>query len=99
MPEQVGNVATATRQRFGVPHFIFNNAGVATSGFVWEHTPEEWNWLLGVNIGGVVNGIRAFTPMMLAEAKRNPAYLGHIVNTASVGGLVNTPLAGMYNTR
>ncbi|MDI9330062.1 MAG: SDR family oxidoreductase [Alphaproteobacteria bacterium] len=82
----------------GVPHFVFNNAGVAAGGLVWENTVADWEWLLGVNLWGVIHGVRLFTPMMLAQARRDPTYRGHIVNTASMAGLLTPPNMGIYNT-
>jgi len=94
---QVDALAAATRKRFGVPHFVFNNAGVGSGGLVWEHSLKDWEWVLGVNLWGVVHGVRAFTPMMLEAAAADPAYRGHIVNTASMAGLLNPPNMGVYN--
>lgn len=82
---------------FGAPHFVFNNAGVATAGLLWENTTADWQWLLGVNLWGVVHGVRLFTPMMLQAAKDDPSYQGHIVNTASMAGLLTAPNMGVYN--
>jgi NAD(P)-dependent dehydrogenase (short-subunit alcohol dehydrogenase family) len=82
----------------GVPHLVFNNAGVALGGLVWENTVADWQWLLGVNLWGVIHGVRLFTPMMLAQAQHDPAYRGHIVNTASMAGLLTPPNMGIYNT-
>jgi NAD(P)-dependent dehydrogenase (short-subunit alcohol dehydrogenase family) len=96
-PEQVEALAASTRQRFGVPHFVFNNAGVGTGGLIWENSLKDWEWVLGVNLWGVINGVRAFTPMMLEAAQADPAYHGHIVNTASMAGLLNPPNMGVYN--
>jgi NAD(P)-dependent dehydrogenase (short-subunit alcohol dehydrogenase family) len=76
---------------------VFNNAGIAVGGLVWEHTLADWEWCLGVNLMGVVHGVRAFVPAMLAAAKADPAYEGHVVNTASMAGLVNMPNQGAYN--
>jgi NAD(P)-dependent dehydrogenase (short-subunit alcohol dehydrogenase family) len=87
----------ATLARFGAPHFVFNNAGVAAGGLIWENTEEDWGWVLGVNLMGVVHGVRVFTPMMLNAAKLDPAYRGHVVNTASMAGLLNPPNMGAYN--
>ncbi len=84
--------------RFGAPHFVFNNAGVAAGGLVWENTVQDWQWVLGVNLWGVINGVRVFTPMMLDAARADPAYRGHIVNTASMAGLLTPPNMGIYNT-
>jgi NAD(P)-dependent dehydrogenase (short-subunit alcohol dehydrogenase family) len=87
----------ATRERFGVPHFVFNNAGVGAGGLIWEHTVMDWEWVLGVNLMGVAHGVRVFTPMMLEAARVDAAYEGHIVNTASMAGVVNPPNMGVYN--
>ncbi|WP_394790329.1 SDR family oxidoreductase [Rhodoferax sp.] len=87
----------ATFERFGAPHFVFNNAGVGAGGLIWENTAADWEWVLGVNLMGVVHGVRVFTPMMLEAAKHDPAYRGHIVNTASMAGLLNMPNMGVYN--
>lgn len=93
---QVQQLADATVQHFGVPHFLFNNAGVGSGGLVWEHTEKDWEWLIGVNLMGVAHGVRIFTPMMLAAAAADPGYEGHIVNTASMAGLVTAPMQGAY---
>ena len=94
---EVQALAAATVARFGAPHFVFNNAGVAVGGLIWEMTIKEWEWVLGVNLMGVVYGVQAFTPMMLAAAKQDPGYEGHIVNTSSMAGLLNAPNMGVYN--
>ncbi|MGQ0710456.1 MAG: SDR family oxidoreductase [Rhodoferax sp.] len=94
---QVDALAQATRERFGAPHLVFNNAGVGSAGLVWENSLRDWQWVLGVNLMGVVHGVRAFTPMMLAAAQADPQWRGHIVNTASMAGLVNMPNMGIYN--
>ncbi len=94
---QVDALAQATRERFGAPHMVFNNAGVGSAGLVWENSLRDWQWVLGVNLMGVVHGVRAFTPMMLEAARADPAWGGHIVNTASMAGLVNMPNMGIYN--
>ena len=90
-------LGAATLARFGAPHFVFNNAGVGSGGLIWENTLQDWQWVFGVNVMGVVHGIRVFTPMMLAAAKADLDYRGHIVNTASMAGLLNTPNMGVYN--
>jgi NAD(P)-dependent dehydrogenase (short-subunit alcohol dehydrogenase family) len=95
--EQVDALAAATKARFGVPHFVFNNAGVGSGGLVWENSVKDWEWVLGVNLWGVIHGVRAFTPMMLEAAAAVPGYEGHIVNTASMAGMVNPPNMGVYN--
>ncbi|WIT14556.1 SDR family oxidoreductase [Paucibacter sediminis] len=90
-------LAAAVQQRFGAPHFVFNNAGVGSGGLVWENSLADWEWVLGVNLMGVVHGVRLFTPMMLAAAEADPGYEGHIVNTASMAGMLNAPNMGVYN--
>ncbi|SEO48966.1 SDR family NAD(P)-dependent oxidoreductase [Aquisalimonas asiatica] len=77
--------------RFGAVHVLFNNAGVAVNGPLWEHTEADWQWVLGVNLNGVAWGIKAFVPRMLAQGE------GHVVNTASAAGWVNAPGSGIYN--
>ena len=90
-------LAQAVAQRFGAPHFVFNNAGVGAGGLVWENTVADWEWVLGVNLWGVIHGVRLFTPMMLDAARKDPAWHGHIVNTASMAGLLTPPNMGIYN--
>ena len=84
-------------ERFGAPHLVFNNAGVGSGGLIWENTARDWEWVLGVNLWGVIHGVRLFTPMMLAAAAQDPAWHGHVVNTASMAGLLNPPNMGIYN--
>lgn len=95
--DQMQALADATFKRFGAPHLVFNNAGVGSGGLIWENTVQDWEWVMGVNVMGVVHGVRLFTPMMLAAAQADPSYRGHIVNTASMAGLVNGPNMGVYN--
>jgi NAD(P)-dependent dehydrogenase (short-subunit alcohol dehydrogenase family) len=94
---QVEALGRATLERFGAPHLVFNNAGVGAGGLIWENTLQDWEWVLGVNLMGVAHGVRVFTPMMLRAAAADPAWRGHIVNTASMAGLVNAPNMGIYN--
>ena len=94
---EVEALGRAVQQRFGAPHFIFNNAGVGSGGLIWENTVQDWEWVIGVNLMGVAHGVRVFTPMMLEAARSDPAYQGHIVNTASMAGLLNAPNMGIYN--
>ena len=94
---QMEALGQATLERFGAPHLVFNNAGVGAGGLIWENTPQDWDWVLGVNLMGVAHGVRVFTPMMLQAAAADPAWRGHIVNTASMAGLVNAPNMGVYN--
>lgn len=94
---EMEDLAADVQKRFGAPHFVFNNAGVGAGGMIWENTAKDWDWVIGVNIMGVAHGVRVFTPMMLEAAKKDPAYQGHIVNTASMAGLLNAPNMGIYN--
>ena len=94
---QMESLAHRVQERFGAPHFVFNNAGVGAGGLIWENSLQDWQWVLGVNLMGVVHGVRCFTPMMLAAARQDPAWQGHIVNTASMAGLLNPPNMGIYN--
>ncbi|MDQ6628694.1 MAG: SDR family oxidoreductase [Pseudomonadota bacterium] len=94
---EVEALAAAVAARFGAPHLVFNNAGVGAGGLIWESSVADWQWVLGVNLMGVVHGVRVFTPMMLAAAGADPNFEGHIVNTASMAGLINAPNMGIYN--
>jgi NAD(P)-dependent dehydrogenase (short-subunit alcohol dehydrogenase family) len=89
---QVEALARAALDAFGGVHLLFNNAGVGAGGFVWENSANDWQWVFGVNVMGVANGLRAFVPIMLKQ--NEPA---HIVNTASVAGLLAAPAMGVYN--
>ncbi|GAC1606083.1 MAG: SDR family NAD(P)-dependent oxidoreductase [Myxococcales bacterium] len=92
-PGDVQRLADRTLETYGAVHLLFNNAGVAGGGgYLWESSLKDWQWLLGVNLMGVVHGIRAFVPRMLAQDC--PC---HVVNTASAAGLVSAPLMGVYN--
>ena len=95
--DQVEALAAETDSTFGATHLLFNNAGVGSGGLIWENTLRDWEWVLGVNVWGVIHGIRSFVPRMLASAKADPAYAGHLVNTASMAGLLNAPNMGVYN--
>ncbi|MEZ4733825.1 MAG: SDR family NAD(P)-dependent oxidoreductase [Caldilineaceae bacterium] len=90
--EEVEQLAQRTLTAFGAVHLLCNNAGVAVSGPLWTMTPQDWEWVLGVNLWGVIHGIRTFVPLMLAQGTAC-----HIVNTASIAGLVSTPMLGVYN--
>ncbi len=85
-------LADATMARFGAVHLLFNNAGVASGGYVWESTDADWQWVMGANVWSVIHGVRIFTPLMLAHGEP-----GYIVNTASAAGLINAPNMGIYN--
>lgn len=84
-------LAALSREHFGGAHLVFNNAGVSCGGPVWELTPSDWQWVLGVNLYGVVWGIKAFVPMMLEQGE------GHVVNTASAAGWMSPPGGAIYN--
>ena len=95
--EDVQALADLCMERFGAPHVVINNAGVAHGGLIWEHTQRDWEWVLGVNLFGVVHGLRAFMPLMLEAARQDPTWQGHMVNVASMAGLLNSPNMGAYN--
>src|SRR5687768_13219941 len=80
-----------TVEELGGVHVVCNNAGVSPLGAVWENSAADWQWILGVNLWGVIHGVRAFTPHFIAQDE------GHIVNTASVAGLIAPPGSGAYN--
>ena len=84
-------LAQATLERFGAAHVLCNNAGVAGNGDPWAGPMSAWEWVMGINVYGVVHGIRAFLPIMTDQGE------GHIVNTASMAGLVALPGAAAYN--
>ncbi len=88
---EVENLAERTLEVFGAVHILCNNAGVVCSRPIWEHTLADWEWVLGVNLWGVIHGIRVFVPRMLAQDTKC-----HIVNTASILGLVRGPGEGIY---
>ncbi len=91
--DDVQRLAERTMEEFGAAHLLFNNAGVAGGGgFVWETSLKDWQWVLGVNLMGVVHGIRSFVPLMLKQDCEC-----HVVNTASAAGLVSAPLMAVYN--
>ena len=85
-------LAQKTLAAFGAVHLVANNAGVAPLGNAWENSVADWEWTLGVNLWGVIHGVRVFTPIMLAQGGE-----AHIVNTASVSGLISPPGSAMYN--
>jgi NAD(P)-dependent dehydrogenase (short-subunit alcohol dehydrogenase family) len=91
-PGDVETLARAAVERFGGVHVLCNNAGVSVGGPMWEHTLDDWQWVLGVNLWGVIHGIRTFVPIMLRQGE--PA---HVVNTASLAGLTSNPFLGVYN--
>jgi len=77
--------------RFGAVHFVHNNAGVAVGGPLWTVSEADWTWVLGVNLWGVIHGIRVFVPVLLEQGE------GHVVNTASLAGLTSPGMLGPYN--
>jgi NAD(P)-dependent dehydrogenase (short-subunit alcohol dehydrogenase family) len=89
----VAKAAEAAYARFGRVNLLFNNAGVLVSGISWERSLEDWRWNLDVNVMGVIHGIKAFVPRMVAGGEE-----GIVVNTASVGGLTAGPFMGPYTT-
>jgi NAD(P)-dependent dehydrogenase (short-subunit alcohol dehydrogenase family) len=74
-------LAAATVERFGTAHVVCNNAGVMSAADPWTGPLSTWQWVLGVNLWGVIHGVRAFLPILAAQGE------GHIVNTASIAGL------------
>ena len=95
--EAMEKLAANVQSTLGAPHFVFNNAGVGSGGLIWEQSVRDWEWVLGVNVWGVIHGVRLFTPMMLEAARNDPNWQGHIVNTASMAGLLSPPNMGVYN--
>lgn len=90
--EDVERLARETYEAFGAAHVLCNNAGVAVIGAVHEHTLADWRWVIDVNLWGVIHGVRAFLPRMLAGGDE-----GHIVNTASMAGLTTAPFMSVYD--
>ena len=90
--DELSRLAEKTLDRFGKVHVVCNNAGVFAGGLTWDAVGSDWEWVLGVNLYGVLHGIRAFVPIMLEQNEP-----GHVVNTCSMAGLINTPLSGAYN--
>jgi NAD(P)-dependent dehydrogenase (short-subunit alcohol dehydrogenase family) len=91
---QAGEVEALTKityETYGAVHLLFNNAGVGGGTTVWESSLADWEWVLGVNLGGVIHGIHFFVPRMLAQDSE-----GHIVNTASSAGLMTSSGLGIY---
>ena len=85
-------LASRAQAAFGAVHVLCNNAGVAISGPTWLQTLSDWEWVLGVNLWGVIHGVRVFTPIMLAQGDE-----AHIVNTASIAGMLCGPGTSVYN--
>jgi NAD(P)-dependent dehydrogenase (short-subunit alcohol dehydrogenase family) len=91
-PGSVDALADRAYERFGAVHLLCNNAGVFQAGLLWERTLEDWRWVLGVNVWGIIHGIRSFVPRMIAQGGE-----GHVVNTSSLAGLVSNAFSGPYN--
>lgn len=90
--DEVDELAARVRDRFGGFHVVCNNAGVGGHGFSsWDGPVSEWQWVLGVNLWGVINGIRAFVPSLVEQNE------GHVVNTASLAGLTTIPYMAPYS--
>jgi NAD(P)-dependent dehydrogenase (short-subunit alcohol dehydrogenase family) len=89
---EVERLAQAALDQFGAVHVVCNNAGVVTSAPSWMQTVADWEWVLGVNLWGVIHGVRVFTPILLSQGVE-----GHIVNTASMAGMICGPGAAPYN--
>ena len=92
---QVKQWSDRVHQHFGGINLLMNNAGVGGGGYLWESTEQDWQWVMGVNLMGVVHGVRHFVPRMLEANARGE--WGHIVNTASMAGWLAPPLMGVYN--
>lgn len=90
-PESIDELARKTLEAFGRVDLLFNNAGVGAGSTAWQSTLEDWAWVMGVNLWGVIHGIRTFVPIMLKQDR--PA---HIVNTASIAGLVKGHHSASY---
>ncbi len=90
--DQYAAVADAVEARFGAVHVVCNNAGVYRGGTLDQVTYKDWDWVMGVNVGGVINGVQTFVTRMQAHAQG-----GHIVNTASMAGMLTSPGLGVYN--
>ena len=92
---QVQRFAEHAFSAYGNVNLLINNAGVGGGGYLWENTARDWQWVMGVNLMGVVHGVQHFLPRMLEANRRGEA--GHVVNTASVAGWLAAPLMGVYN--
>lgn len=89
---EVDQLADRAFEAFGGVHLLCNNAGVFQAGVIWERTFADWEWVLGVNVWGIIHGIKAFVPRMIAQGGE-----GHVVNTSSLAGLVSNAYSGPYN--
>jgi len=89
--EAVDALAAAAVDAFGAVHVVCNNAGVSGGGLLQDLTTKDWEWILGVNLWGVIHGVRAFLPLLVAQGE------GHVVNTGSVLGLFSAPFTAPYS--
>ncbi len=89
--DEVDKIGSAAMDAYGALHVACNNAGVSGGGLTWEIEPATWEWILGVNLWGVIHGVRTFTPLIIASGG------GHVVNTASMAGLTSPPGMSPYN--
>lgn len=90
--QSVQGLSDASFDRFGAVHLLFNNAGVGTAGAVWENSLADWQWVIGVNLWGVIHGVKSFVPRMIEQNTECC-----VVNTASIAGLITGPGIGVYN--
>jgi NAD(P)-dependent dehydrogenase (short-subunit alcohol dehydrogenase family) len=91
--KSVEALADLAFSEFGAIHVVCNNAGVIVGGKICDSTDDDWRWVLSVNVGGVINGVKVFAPRLIAQGQG-----GHIVNTASIGGFLSGPGLGIYCT-
>ena len=89
---EIETLAQKTLEAFGGVHIVCNNAGVGSGGISWSQPLEDWEWVIGVNLWSVIYGVRTFVPIMLEQHTE-----GHIVNTASMAGLVSSPFMSVYD--
>jgi NAD(P)-dependent dehydrogenase (short-subunit alcohol dehydrogenase family) len=89
--EDVESLAQRTLGVYGAVHLLFNNAGVDARTTLWEATLADWQWVIGVNLWGVIHGVRTFVPIMLRQGDDC-----HVVNTSSIAGLISGPGIGVY---
>ena len=87
----VERLVRSSQDAFGQIHLVFNNAGVMLGGYAWERSEDDWRWVFDVNFFGVVNGLRAFMPVLIEQGEE-----AHVVNTASIGGLMVGPFLSPY---
>lgn len=90
--DSVEALAAAVYEQWGAVHLLCNNAGVFQAGLSWQRSVDDWEWALGVNLWGIIHGVKSFVPRMLDGGEE-----GHVVNTSSVAGFVAAPYSGPYN--